>query len=165
MAGPACGYAGEGFPSRCISQYRLSSPYTRQKFHARPEQGNGPAADGASFSHFTSNLLECESCRFSSARRQLRGTENGSRAWRRGHIASQAIQRVRAEYAARSAHHLIDDAIAKIGSKGPSLTLRSAFGGSSSYHAQIRCRGIARARKLQAFLGGLRHARDCKLDR
>ncbi len=49
-AGPAFGYAGDGLPSRCIRRYRLPSRCTRQKFHARPEQGNGPAADGASFS-------------------------------------------------------------------------------------------------------------------
>jgi hypothetical protein len=49
-AGPAFGYAGDGLPSRCIRRYRLPSRCTRKKFHARPEQGNGPAADGASFS-------------------------------------------------------------------------------------------------------------------
>ncbi len=49
-AGPAFGYAGDGLPSRCIRRYRLPSRCTRQKFHACPEQRNGPAADGASFS-------------------------------------------------------------------------------------------------------------------
>ena len=62
--GPAFGYAGgDGLPSRCIRRYRLPSRSTRQKFHARPEQGNGPAADGASFS-LNSNLLECGRSRF-----------------------------------------------------------------------------------------------------
>jgi hypothetical protein len=57
------GTRGDGLPSRCIRRYRLPPRSTRQKFHARPEQGNGPAADGASFS-LNSNLLECGRNRF-----------------------------------------------------------------------------------------------------
>jgi hypothetical protein len=59
------GYAGDGLPSRCIRRYRLPSRCTRKKFHARPEQGNGPAADGASFSLTTQIYWSAEGAAFS----------------------------------------------------------------------------------------------------
>jgi hypothetical protein len=50
-------------PSRCIKAIPPSFTLNKAKVHARPEQGNGPAADGASFS-LTPNLLECGRSRF-----------------------------------------------------------------------------------------------------
>jgi hypothetical protein len=77
-AGPAFGYAGDGLPSRCIRRYRLPSRCTRKKFHARPEQGNGPAADGASFSLTLKFIGVRKEPLFPSGTKTIRGLGNRS---------------------------------------------------------------------------------------
>jgi hypothetical protein len=87
------GYAGDGLPSRCIRRYRLPSRCTRKKFHARPEQGNGPAADGASFS-LTLKFIEVrKEPLFPSGTKTIRGLGNRSARFHHPHPSTVCVPR------------------------------------------------------------------------
>jgi hypothetical protein len=92
-AGPAFGYAGDGLPSRCIRRYRLPSRCTRKKFHARPEQGNGPAADGASFSLTLKFIGVRKEPLFPSGTKTIRGLGNRSARFHHPHPSTVCVPR------------------------------------------------------------------------
>jgi hypothetical protein len=94
-AGPGFGYAGDGLPSRCIRRYRLPSRCTRQKFHARPEQGNGPAADGASFSLTLKFIGVRKEPLFPSGTKTIRGLGNRSARFHHRHPSTVCVPRAK----------------------------------------------------------------------
>jgi hypothetical protein len=80
-------------PSRCIRRYRLPSRCTRQKFHARPEQGNGPAADGASFSLTLKFIGVRKEPLFPSGTKTIRGLGNRSARFHHPHPSAVCVPR------------------------------------------------------------------------
>src|SRR6266508_5634404 len=87
------GTRGDGLPSRCIRRYRLPSRCTRKKFHARPEQGNGPAADGASFSLTLKFIGVRKEPLFPSGTKTIRGLGNRSARFHHPHPSTVCVPR------------------------------------------------------------------------
>src|SRR6266511_1148485 len=77
--------------ARSFSGRRLPSRCTRKKFHARPEQGNGPAADGASFSLTLKFIGVRKEPLFPSGTKTIRGLGNRSARFHHPHPSTVCV--------------------------------------------------------------------------